>query len=149
MADATPDYWKTHFETSTLPVCSGEPTFDVILNWHNILKANTAKEHTGLFGGSHGYLALLLSAASYALISAGGNVRPLHPGPLVIPIGTTIHMTMTMKVAHKKSLRLFREYQGVKAASQQMLVEACDPIYLEALCDATTTVYLKKIGTQS
>ena len=70
MADAIPDYRKTYFETSTLKTCTGEPTFEIILAWHNILKANAAKVNTGLFGGNHGYLALLLSAASYALISA-------------------------------------------------------------------------------
>ena len=104
MADATPDYRKTHFETSTLPVCAGEPTFDVIPNWHNILKANAAKVHTGLLGGNHGYLALLLSAASYALIFPGRNIRPVHLGPLIIPVGTTIHMIMTIKDAHKEAL---------------------------------------------
>ena len=138
MADATPDYRKTHFETSTLTKCEGEPTFDVILNWHNILKANAAKVHTGLFGGNHGYLALLLSAAAYALISPANNVRPIHPGALLIPANTTQHMAMTMKDAHKEALRVFRECQGVEAAFQQMLVEACEPIYLEALRDATT-----------
>ena len=141
MADATPDYRKTHFETSTLTKCEGEPTFDVILNWHNILKANAAKVHTGLFGGNHGYLALLLSAAAYALISPANNIRPLHPGALLIPANTTQHMAMTMKDAHKEALRVFRECQGVEAAFQQMLVEACEPIYLEALRDATTRLF--------
>ena len=47
-------------------------------------------------------------------------------------------MSMTLKDAHKEALRVFRECQGVEAAFQQMLVEACEPIYLEVLRDATT-----------
>ena len=55
MAEATtPDYRNSHFEKSHLPVHAGEPTFDVIRTWHNILKANATKVHTSLFGGNHG-----------------------------------------------------------------------------------------------
>ena len=35
---------------------------------------------------------------------------------------------MTMKDAHKEAIWVFREYQAVEAAFQQMIVEACDPI---------------------
>ena len=56
---ATPDYRKTLFETATLPVHSGEPDYTIIREWHNILKANSMEVHTRLFGGHHGYLALL------------------------------------------------------------------------------------------
>ena len=138
MADATPDYRKTLFETSTLPVVADEPNFEAIRKWHNMLKANAMKVHTSLFGGQHGYLALLISPADYALISPAAVVRPAHPGPLLIPAGTTQHMAMTMKDAHKEALRIFREMNAVEAALQQMLVEAIDPIYIEAIRDRAT-----------
>ena len=134
----TPDYRNSHFEKSHLPVHTGEPTFDVIRTWHNILKANSTKVHTNLFGGNHGYLALLLSDAAYALISPAAIARPAHPGILVIPPGTLLHVANTMKDTHKEHLRLFREYQAVEAAFQQMLIEAIDDVYLEAIRDATT-----------
>ena len=135
---ATPDYRKTLFETATLPVHSGEPDYTTIRDWHNILKANSMKVHTRLFGGRHGYLALLLSPARYALISAAGVVRPAHPGILLIPPAATQHLIRTMQDLHKEELRLFRECQGVEAALQAQLVEAVDPMYLEALRDADT-----------
>ena len=121
MADATPDYRKTLFETSTLPVVADEPNFETIRKWHNMLKANAMKVHTSLFGGQHGYLALLLAPADCALISAAAVVRPAHPGPLLIPAGTTQHMAMTMKDIHKEAIRIFRKINAVEAALQQML----------------------------
>ena len=139
MAEATtPDYRNSHFEKSHLPVHAGEPTFNVIRTWHNILKANSSKVHTSLFGGNHGYLALLLSDLAYALISPAPILRPAHPGILVIPPGTLLHVANTMKDTHKEHLRLFREYQAVEAAFQQMLIEAIDDVYLEAIRDANT-----------
>ena len=96
------------------------------------------KVHTSLFRGQHGYLALLLSATAYALISPAAINRPAHPGALIIPVHTTQHMARTMSEAHKEDLRIFRECQGVEAALQQHLVEAIDPIYLEAMRDANT-----------
>ena len=138
MAAATPDYRNTLFETSTLPVHSGEPDFYTVQKWHNLLKANAMQVHTSLFGGQHGYLALLLSTTAYALISPAAVVRPVHPGILVIPVLTTQHMARTMTDAHKEELRVFRECQGVEAALQQQLVLAIDPIYLEALRDINT-----------
>ena len=138
MAQATPDYRKTLFETSTLPVIADEPNFEIIRKWHNMLKANAMKVHTSLFGGKHGYLALLISPEDYALVSTAEVVRPAYPEPLVIPINTTQHMVMTMKDTHKEAIRLFREINAVEAALQQMLVEAIDPIYIEAIRDRAT-----------
>ena len=105
---ATPDYRKTLSETATLPVHSGEPDYTTIREWHNIMKANAMKVHTRLFGGQHGYLALLLSAARYALISPAAVVRPVHPEALLIPAGATQHIIRTMQYLHKEELRLFR-----------------------------------------
>ena len=138
MAAATPDYRNTLFETATLPVHSGEPDFHIIQQWHNLLKANAMKVHTSLFGGQHGYLALLLSPTAYALISPAAINRPTHPGALIIPVHTTQHIARTMTEAHKENLRIFRECTGVEAALIQQLVEAIDSIYLEAIRDATT-----------
>ena len=138
MAAATPDYRNTLFETAILPVHDGEPDYTIIREWHNIMKSNAMKVHTRLFGGKHGYLALIVSAVAYALISPAGIVRPVHPRALIISAGATQHIIRTLQDQHKEELRLFRECQGVEAALQQQLIEAVDPIYLEAIRDATT-----------
>ena len=108
MANVIPNNQKSHFETSTLPICSREPTFDVILSRDNILKADAAKVKTNLFEGRHGYLALLFFPALYALISAGGTALLVHPGPLIVPACTAIHLMTNMKDEHKEALRVFR-----------------------------------------
>ena len=110
MAEAvTPDYRKTLFETATLPVHSGEPDYTTIQEWHNIMKANAMKVHTSLFGGRHGYLALLLSPARYALISPAAVVRPVHWGILLIPPAATRHLIWTIQDLYKEELCLFQE----------------------------------------
>ena len=102
------------------------------------MKANAMKVHTRLFGGQHGYHALLLSPTRYSLISPAAIVRPVHPEKLVIPPNATQHLIRTIQDLHKEELFLFQEYQGVEAALQQQLIKAVDPIYFEALRDAYT-----------
>ena len=60
-------------------------------------------------GGSHGHLGLVLTPAEYAMISAVPYVRPLHPGPLIIPAGNTNHEATRLTQAHTEEIRLFRE----------------------------------------
>ena len=38
----------------------------------------------------------------YALHSNAVYIKPAHPGPLVIPAGTTLHMVNTMQDQHKE-----------------------------------------------
>ena len=109
-AAATPGYRKTLFETATLPVHSCEPDYTIIREWHNIMKANAMKVQTSLFGGRHGYLALLLSPARYALISPAPVVLPVLPDTIVVPPNATQHLLRTIQDLHKEKLRLFREY---------------------------------------
>ena len=138
MGTSNVDYRNTLFETSTLPKHTGEPNFEIIRNLHNLLKTNAADVLTSLGGANHGYLGLLLSDAAYALVSAAPFLRPLHPGILVIPQGTTAHMAATLRDQHKEALRLFLECKNVEKALQQQLTESINTIYLDALRDANT-----------
>ena len=138
MAPSTVNYRNTLFEHTPLPKHTGEPTFEIIRTLHNLLKTNSSDVLTSLGGANHGYLGLLLSDASYALVSPAPFIRPLHPGILVIPDGTTLHMTTTLRDQHKEALRLFLECKNVEKALQQQLSEAIDNIYLDALRDANT-----------
>ena len=138
MAPYNVDYRQTLFETTTLPKHTGEPTFEILRNLHNLLKTNSSDVLTSLGGGNHGYLGLLLSDARYALVSPAPFIRPIHPGILVIPPATTQHMASTLRDQHKEALRLFIECKNVEKALQQQLSEAIDNIYLDALRDANT-----------
>ena len=127
------NYRNTHFETKDLaPIC-GEPTADTLLRLTNELKTNARSVLSHLGGGNHGHLGLILSPADYAFLSDVPFDRPDHPGPLVIPPGTTQHMSATLRDAHQEAIRVFREVTGVEQALLQQLVEAVEPQYLLAL----------------
>ena len=75
-------------------------------------------------GGNHGHLGLILSPADYGLLSNVPFDCPAHPGTLVIPPGTAQHHATTMKDAHDKQIRVFREVNGVEQALLQQIIEA-------------------------
>ena len=132
------NYRETNFETKELTPIRGEPSPDTILGLRNQLKSNARSVLSNLGGGTNGHLALVLSPAQYALLSNIPFEKPMHPGALVIPPGTTLHMTTTLKDLHQEHLRVFREVIGVEQALLQQLVEAIEPQYLSALRNRQT-----------
>ncbi len=88
--------------------------------------------HSDLGGGAHGHLGLVISPQEYPMHSNAAYCQPIHPGPLVIPPGTTNHMTSTMREQHRERLRVFQEAEGVDQALRQQITTAIKPQYLEA-----------------
>ena len=84
---AAVDYLKTYFEYPELTKIHDSPDFASLKKIKDELKSNAARVPTNLGGGAHGHLGLILTPAEYALISATPYVRPVHPGPLVLPAG--------------------------------------------------------------
>ena len=66
------------------------------------------------------------------------STRPNHPGQLVIPAFTTLHMARTMQDQHTDRLRVFCEMIGVENALKQQIVAAVEPQYLQAMRDPVT-----------
>ena len=132
------NYWEIYFEYPDLTKIHGEPTSASLFKLRNELKANAQSVYSNLSDDVHGHLALVLSARQYSLLTAVAFVRPVHPGALLIPTGTTGPNTETMKNAHHEQLRLFREVQGVEKALIQQLVKAVDAPYLIAIRDRTS-----------
>ena len=56
---------------------------------------------------------------------------------MVIPAGTTQHMSRTMRDQHTDRLRIFREESAVENALKQQIVGAVELQYLQALQDST------------
>ena len=115
------NYRSIHFETKDLAPIRGEPTPDSLLRLKNEVKANARSVLSNLGGARHGHLGLVLSPNDYALISPTPFERPDHPGPLLIPAGTTQHMATTIRDTYTEALRVFREVQGVDQALLQQL----------------------------
>lgn len=97
--------------------------------------------------GAHGHLGLVFHDPEYATVSAIPYVKPDHPGPLVIPPGTTIHVSNILRDAHKKATALFHETVGLENALKKLIQDALDPKYLEELIDTDTRLILDDIPT--
>ena len=138
MTTNTVDYRNTVFEHPTLTKIHGEPTFEGIRTIHQELMINAQTVHSDLGGGANGHLGLVLSPRRYALLSNAEYNRPIHPGQLVIPPGTTLHMARTMRDQHTERSRVFREMIGVENALKQQIVAAVEPQYLQAMRDPVT-----------
>ena len=65
-------------------------------------------------------------------------IRPVHAGPLVIPVGTTEILTTCLRADHKEAVRLFQEVNDVEQRIIKQIVHAIDSTYLKTLRDANT-----------
>ena len=64
------NYRETYFEFPELTKLPGEPTSESLHKLRTELKANAQSVYSNLSDGAHGHLALVLSDAQYALITA-------------------------------------------------------------------------------
>ena len=90
------DYSKL-FEIASPPRIYGEPDYERLKKLKDILKSNASRITSELGGGGHGHLGLILSANEYTGVSNVPYIRPVHPGQLDIPAGTTQHASTTIK----------------------------------------------------
>ena len=132
------DYRSIYFAFPNLTPINGEPDADILIKLKNQLKANASSVPSNLGGGAHGHLGLVLSDATYALVSNTPFVPPAHPGPLVIPPGTTGPMATVLREQHVENLRLFREVTGVEKALKQQILKAVEQQWLLAITDRHT-----------
>ena len=80
----------------------------------------------------------MLTDAYYALIYPTPLAYPNHPGPLIIPDGTTAHENSNMRIAHTKEVCLFREVKGVEQALVQQIFGTVEEAYLVDIRNRTT-----------
>ena len=132
------DYRNNFFEIANLTRIHGEPTFESIRTLQHEILINAQCVHSDLGGGAHGHVGLVLRPQEYALHSNAAYRRPTHPGPLIVPAGTTNHMLNTLREQHRERVRVFQEVEGIKQALRQQIVTAIEPQYLEAFRDTMT-----------
>ena len=101
------DNYLKFFATKILPKIHGEIDYPQLKTLKDHLKANASRVTSELGGGAHGHLGLVLLPAEYLTVSATPYNRPGHPGPLVIPQGTTQHASAVLQDQHKKHLYYF------------------------------------------
>ena len=135
---AAVDYRNTLFEFKDLTKIYGEPTYEGLKILVNELKSNAQAVNCPMGGGLHGYLGLVLSPRQYATVSNVPFIRPVPPGPLVIPPVTLPNVAIALQAQHAEQMRLFQECNGVEKALKQQLVEAIDGSFLIALRNRST-----------
>jgi hypothetical protein len=127
---------ETYFEFPELTKVRGEPTSESFFKLKNELKANAKSVCSNLSDGDHEHLALVLSDAQHALLTALPFIRPIFPGALVVPPNTSGPMAAAMKEAHQERIRLFREVQqGVEKALIQQIIQAVEAPCLSSIRD--------------
>ena len=146
-SSAPVNYAKTYFIHPTLTPIRGEPEYPTLRVLKNELKANASRVTSDLGGGAHGHLGLVLTPAEYAMISAIPYIRPLHPGNLNIPAGTTNHEANRLTLAHTEAIRVFRETVEVEKALLNQTCAALDDTYYKERISPHTNTVIEPLST--
>ena len=101
--------FQRQFYHRTMEKIHGEPTYGLLKNLKDRIKANAASITSRLGGGAHGHLGLVLDPAEYANVSAVPYIRPGHPGTLTIPNAATARQENGLREDHKRDLKLFHD----------------------------------------
>ena len=116
--------YRESFEIPVLTKIQGEPTADSLILLKRELKAKASSFYSNIGGGTHGHLFLVISPTQFNLLPNAAFVRPLHPGRLTIPNGTTAAMSVVIKDQYNEQIRLFREFNVVEKALISQIVSA-------------------------
>lgn len=133
------DYNKLFFPVKTVSTIVGQPTTDSVAKLKRELTKN-AKSVTSTLGGAiHGHIFLVLPTTEFTAIPGTLPVtRPVHPGPLVLPIAATAAQISALERTHKDSVNLFDRYTGVELALLAQVEQAIEPIYLSPIINEAT-----------
>ena len=80
----------------------------------------------------------MLTDAHYVLIYTTPFVYVTHPGPLIIPDGTTAHTNSNMRITHNEEMRLLREVKGAERALVEQIVGTAEEAYISDIRNKTT-----------
>ena len=137
------NFRATYFQHADLTPIRGEPKNDTLQVLINECMANSQTVHSNLGGGANGHLGLVLMPAKYAVVAPGTPyVRPVFPGPLVIPPATTNQQAQMLREQHQEELRLFHETEALHNTLVQQLVKAIEPMYLKSLRNPVTQAFM-------
>ena len=96
------------------------------------MNANAASVSCDLGGGNNSHLGVMLPVPEYENVWLTPYIRPLHPGILNIPLGTTNYEAARITSEHKELIRLSREMNNVEASLLKQLGHALPNLYLKS-----------------
>ncbi|MBV5280409.1 MAG: hypothetical protein J0651_03965, partial [Actinobacteria bacterium] len=128
---------KFDFPHPTLTPIVGKPTPATLTLLKSELYANAMVTESALGGGVHGYLALVMSPAEYALQpSAIPFIEPINPGaqPPHATAATAPQMTEANR-RHDYDVARYAEYKAIKNQLKLQLIGAVHATYIAILRD--------------
>jgi hypothetical protein len=129
------------FPNPILPTVEGEPDYQTIHATRKFLQANSRDIDTHLGGGTLGHLGLIISDASYAMISPPtAEAPPLWettnaPGRAPATTDGTAAQISTARHIWEEDVQTYQTYTSVQQALKKQNISVFKPIYLEILND--------------
>jgi hypothetical protein len=110
------------------------PTHLTLATLHRELNSYALTQKTTRGGGLHGYLALLMTNAEYAVISPTPFIIPLHPGqdPIHAPAATVAQITETNR-AYTSNLTQYTAYHDIENKMKTMVLDAVPHTFVQIL----------------
>jgi hypothetical protein len=122
-----------------LPTVQGKPDYQTIHATRNFLQANSRAIDTHLGGGTLGHLGLIISYASYAMISptsdAGPTIwkTPQPPGRAPAKKDGTAAQISAARHIWEEDVQTYRTYTSVQQALKKEIISVFEPMYLVIL----------------
>ena len=122
---------ELYFKHKDMSRIVGEPKFDSLHQMLLEVKENLSSVPSTLGGGAHGYVGVILSVPTYAILVPMTPFRTLaHPSTLTVPPGVTQYDITLIKTQHDENMRTFYEYQLVQRATIQQVWEEINSKYV-------------------
>jgi hypothetical protein len=125
------------FPHPLLPTVQGESDYQTIHSTRKLLQANSRAIDTHLGGGTLGHLGLIISDASYAMISptteAGPKCRTTPQAPGRAPAnkdGTAAQISAARHI-WEEDVQTYRTYTSVQQALKKQIISVFGPMYLD------------------
>jgi hypothetical protein len=129
------------FTQPVLPTVQGEPDYQTIHATIKFLQANSRAIDTHLGGGTLGHLGLIISDASYAMITPTTDKEPtfwVTPHPPGRAPATTDGTSAQIRAARhiwEEDVQTYRACTSVQQALKKQIISVFEPIYLDILND--------------
>jgi hypothetical protein len=130
-----------YFTHPVLPTVQGEPDYQTINATRKFLQPNSRAIDTHLGGGTLGHLGLIISDASYAMISpttdAGPTLwtTPQPPGRAPANTDGTSAQISAARHIWEEDVQTYRTCTSVQQALKKQIISVFEPIYLDILND--------------
>jgi hypothetical protein len=129
------------FPHPVLPTVQGEPDYQTIHATRKFLQANSRAIHTHLGGGTLGHLGLIISDASYTMISPTADagpplwVTPNAPGWAPATTDGTAAQISAARHIWEEDVHTYRTCTSVQQALKKQIISVFEPMYLDILND--------------